>query len=110
MFNYWRPKYLSHDLERIQKRALAITGPGLNYNEELTRTDLVPVNEHHRNLYNSLFNDILNNKSHRLRYFLPPLLKDTRYTLRHTKTFDVPKVKTNRAKNTFILSRSLACT
>ena len=53
---------------------------GLNYNEALSRTDLVSLNEHHRNLCNSLFNDILNDKSHRLRYLLPPLHKATRYT------------------------------
>ena len=94
-------------MERIQKRALAIMCPDLNYNEALTRMDLVSINEHHSNLCNNFFHDILNDKSHRLHYLLPPLHKSTRYTLRRTRTFDVPKVKTNRAKNTFIISSSL---
>ena len=98
---------LYHELERIQKRALAIMCPDFNYNEALTRMDLVLINEHHSNLCNNFFNDILNDKSHRLHYLLPPLQKSTRYILRRTRTFDVPKVKTNRAKNTFIISSSL---
>ena len=53
------------------------------------------------------FNDIRNDKSHRLRYLLPPLHKAAGYTLRHARTFDVPKVKINRARNTYILSSSL---
>ena len=57
VFHYSPPKYLTHELERIQKRALAIMCPGLNYKEALARTDLVSLNEHHRNLWNSLFND-----------------------------------------------------
>ena len=81
--------------------------PDLNYNEALTRMDLVSINEHHSNLCKNFFNEILNDKSHRLHYLLPPLHKSTRYTLRRTRTFDVPKVKTNRAKNTFIISSSL---
>ena len=81
--------------------------PGLNYNEAITRMDLVSLNEHHRNLRNALFNDILNDKSHRLGYLLSPLHKATKYTLGCTRTFDVPKVKTNRARNTFIISSSL---
>ena len=72
------PKYLTHELERIQNRALAIMCPGLNYNEAITRMDLLSLNEHHRNLCNALFNDILNDKSHRLRYLLSPLNKATK--------------------------------
>ena len=76
---------------------------GLNKNEALTRIDLVSLNEHHRNVCNALFNDIFNDKSHRLRYLLPPLHKFTRYTLKHTKSFQGLKVETNRAKNTLII-------
>ena len=54
--------------------------PSLNYTEALTSTDLVSLNEHHRNLCNALFNDIVNGKSHRLHSLLPPLHKATRYT------------------------------
>ena len=49
VFYYSLPKYLTHELERIQKRALVIMCPGLNYNEAITRMDLVSLNEHHRN-------------------------------------------------------------
>ena len=66
VFYHSLPKYLTHELERIQKRVLAIMCPDLNYNEALTRMDLVSINEHHSNLCNNFFNDILNDKSHRL--------------------------------------------
>ena len=82
--------------------------PGLHYNDALTRVNLVSLNEHHRKLCNALFNDILNDKNHRLRYLLPPLRKPAGYSLRHTRTFDVPKVKTNQARNTYIISSSLS--
>ena len=104
---YSLPKYLTHELERIQKRALVIMCPGLYYNEALTHMDIVLLNEHHRNLCNALFNDILNDENHRLRYLLPPLHKAAGFTLRHKRTFDVPKVKTNRAGITYIISSCL---
>ena len=60
VFYYSLPKYLTHELEFIQKRTLAIMCPGLNYNEALTRLDLVSFNaEHYCNLCNALFIDIL---------------------------------------------------
>ena len=79
MFHYLLPKYLTHEVERKQKRALAITCAGLDNNEALTCMDLVSLNEHHRNLCNALFNDILNDKNHRIRYLLPPLHKAAGY-------------------------------
>ena len=39
VFYYSLPKYLTHELERIQKRALGITCHGLHNNEALTRMD-----------------------------------------------------------------------
>ena len=80
---------------------------GLIYNEALTRIDLVSLNEHHRNVCNALFNDIFNDKSHRLRYLFPPLHNFTRCTLRHTKSFQGLKMETNWAKNTLFISSIL---
>lgn len=43
MFYYLLPKYLTHELERKQKRVFAITCHGHHNNESLTRIDLVIV-------------------------------------------------------------------
>ena len=107
VFYYSLPKYLIHELERIQKRALTIIYPSLSYNEALTCMDLVSLNDHHLNLCKDLFNCIVNDKSHRLHYLLPPLHKANKFNLRRTRTFDVPKIKTNRAKKSFMIASCL---
>ena len=58
VFYYSLPKYLIHELERIQKRALIIIYTTLG--EALTCTDLVSLNDHHLNLCKDLFNSIVN--------------------------------------------------
>ena len=85
---------MTHELERIQKRALAIICLSSNYDEALTRLDLVSLHEHHRSLWNDFFNNIVTDKSHRLHHLLPPLRKNERYFFRHERTFAIPKVKT----------------
>ena len=100
-YYYLLEKSLMRKLERLQKRTLAVMCPGVKYNETRTRID------YHRNVCNALFNDIFNDESHTLRYLLPSLHKFTRYTLRHTKSFQGLKVETNRAKNTLIISSIL---
>lgn len=101
------PKNLTRELELIQKRALAIICPSSHYDEALTHLDLVSRHEHHRSLCNDFFNNIVNDKGHRLHHLLPPLRKNERYFFRHKRTFAIPKVKTERAKRSFMIASSL---
>ena len=63
---------------------LVIVCPDLQYNEALTCMDLGLLNEHHCNLCNDLFSDILNDKNHSLWFLIPALHKAAQYTLSHT--------------------------
>ena len=56
-------------------------------------------------LMQGFFNNIVNDKSHRLHHLLPPVRIKTRgnYPFRQKRTFATPKVKTEIAKRYFSL-------
>jgi len=45
VFYYTLPKYLQDELERIQRRAMAIIFPNINYSEALDKASLPKVRE-----------------------------------------------------------------
>ena len=96
VFHSSLPEYLIKDLERVQKRALAIICPNQTYSHALLSINLDSLKQHHHHLSQSLFNSIEGDISHRLHKLLPPLHK-SKYNLRHSRTYDV-SFKTNRAK------------
>ena len=96
-------KYLSEELERLQKRAMKIIFPCRDYNDALSLAGLSTLYERRQVQTTKLFKDIKINKEHKLHKFLPNL-NNSRHNLRKKRTFDVPHFKTNRLKNNFFYS------
>lgn len=106
VFHFSIPQYLMCELERIQKRALSIICYNHDYTETLKCMNIVPLADHHKDICNTLFTTIVNDKNHRLHQLLPPSY-ETKHNLRHSRSFNVPRWKTNRFKNTYIMSSCL---
>ena len=102
VFHYSLPKYLMHELERIQKRAMAIICPGHSYHEALNILNFKELATHHDEICETLFDTIVNDNNHRL-YKLLPAPHETTYSLRRARPFYLPRLKTDRFKNSFIM-------
>ena len=105
VFHYSLPKYLSQDLERVQKRVFGIIYPHLKYEEALNLSGIEHLSTHHQNSCKKLFNAIIKDSNHSLHYLLPPR-HNSIYDLRSIRPFDVPVCKTNRFSNSFIMASS----
>ena len=101
------PKYLSDDLERLQKRALRIILPEKTYAAALESTGLAMMHDRRQTLTERLFSDIVSNKDHALHSLLPKV--NCARPLRSNRCFNVPICKTNRFKNSFIMCNSSNC-
>ena len=100
------PDYLSNDLERIQKRAMHIIYPSLSYHAALLTTELVPLSQRRQQLTDKLFQQILNDKMHKLHKLLPDV-NNTSVNLRKKSKFIMPSIKTDRFKKSFVIFNSL---
>ena len=103
VFHYALPKYLLNELERLQKRALRIICPYMEYHHALSRLGLPTVAEHHDNICNRTFESKVSDSQHKLRKLLPPAFS-TRFNLRRPRTYSLPHCKTNRFKNSFLMA------
>ena len=65
------PKYLSDNLEKLQKRALRIILPEKTYAAALESTSLATMLDRRQTLTERLFSDIVSNKDHALHSLLP---------------------------------------
>ena len=103
VFHSSLPKFLSEEIERIQKRAMRIIFPGISYSSALAESGLLSLHERREFLSNKLFNDIVISSKHKLKSLLPP--KSSCYTehLRTRRTFELPEIHTNRFRNSFIM-------
>ena len=103
VFHYSLPAYLIQELERIQKGAMWIICPGIEYQYALVLVNLPTVAKHHNDICRRTFESICNDSGSKLKKLLPPL-HECKYKLRHTRTFNEPRCRTNRAKNSFIMA------
>ena len=103
VFYYALPAYLMQELGRVQKRAIRIICLGMQYQHALALTNLPPVVENHSDICERTFESIFNDSGHKLRKLLSPL-HGGKYNLRHARTFSIPRCKTNRFKNSFIMA------
>ena len=96
-------KFLSEEIERIQKRTIQIIFPGISYSSALAESGLLSLYERREFLSNKLFNDIVISSKDKLKSLLPP--KSLSYTehLRTRRTFELPEIHTNRFRNSFIM-------
>ncbi len=87
------------ELELIQIRSLKIIFPELSYKEAVILSELCNLEVILTKLCSNFFNN-MNNKSHRLNYFLPET--DNRRQLRHTRKYEPPKCRTDQFKHSFV--------
>ena len=107
VFFYALPKYLQCELERVQKRALSIICPSLPYDEALNEAGIPTIISYCEDICDKVFNPALGNKdTNKLNKLLTEANKAP-YLLRNHRHFALPKWKTDRFKNTFILSSCL---
>ena len=103
VFHHALPAYLLQELERQQKRAMRIICPGIEYLQAFALMSLPTVADHHHNICKRTFERIMNDPNHKLRKLLPPL-HSSKYDVRHARKFTLPRCKTNRFKNSFIMA------
>ena len=103
VFHYALPKYLSDDIEQLQKRAVTIIcGPGLSYSDKLSTCGLQPLSSRRQSSCVKLMNNIVNDPNHKLYCLLPAFNVNCKYSLRHKRRFIQPIYKTDRFKKSFI--------
>ena len=99
----WHPsltKELSSLIESVQKRALHIIYPELNYEVVLSKLNLPSLNERRVTLCKRLFCDI-QKTDHKLHSLLPSK-RDQHYSIRGAKPYPLPKLRTKRSRGSFI--------
>ena len=103
VFDHSLPKYLCDDLENVQKRALAIISPNQSYEHNLQKFNLTTLKDRRMKLCDKLFSSIKSSESHKLHNLLPPLQEEN-YDIRKKRVFNIPMIRTERFKRTFIPS------
>ena len=98
------PQYLSDQLERVQKRALRIRSTNdLSYRQALEVFNIPTLYDSREAIGNLMFQEISNNNNHKVYPLLsPPCLATLR--ARKNRKFQVPRFKTNRFSDSFIVS------
>ena len=94
------PKYLSDNIEFIQKRSLKTIYPGNDYSTCLTLCGLPTLFIRRKTLCEAYFNKIKRN-DHKLHDLLPAE-RNVQYDFRNMNILPVPYARTNRFKNSFI--------
>ena len=101
------PDYLSKSLERIEKRVMKIIyGHDISYELALDQAGLNKLSSYRQHLCDKFFNKTIMNLEDRLQDLLPYNDLQLDY-LRNTRPFTIPICKTNRFKNSFLISSSL---
>ena len=108
LFHRSLPKYLSDDIERIQRSAMRIIFPILSYCEALDKAGIVTLSERRESLSIKLFEDIVSNEHHKLANLLPPMASSHARRLRNKKRFNTPVCRTDRFMNSqFTISHAM---
>ena len=110
VFFYALPKYLRCELERVQKRAMSIICPICLMTRHLRKlvfqTLFHIARTYVTRTVTRFFNAALGNKDNKLNKLLTEANKAP-YSLRNQRHFALPKLKTERFKNRFVLSSCL---
>ena len=91
VFHYSLPKYLSDEMERVQKRSLRIVYPSMHYNEALIESGLETLCARRYAACVKLFSVILDDPNHRLNELVPRSSSHLNYKLREEKNLLMPK-------------------
>ncbi len=99
VWHYDIQKYLSEDIEKIQKRALKIILPSQKYDEALITTDIMPLRDRREKLCEHFFEKNIDNE--KLKDLLPePVLSG--YDLRSVCRYHNYVSRTECFKNSFL--------
>ena len=93
-------KEQSHDLESIQRRALRIILPKLDYPEACEKLNIPSLASRRNEICRAFFNS-MKNENHKLHDMLPQP-RSSQYILRRSLTYPLPKCNTKRYKDSFI--------
>ena len=100
------PLYLSEEIKRVQRRALHVIFPDCCYSEGLAKAGFTTLYDRRSTLCKELFSDINTQGNHKLSHLLP-VRSQQNYTLRSTHSFVVSVCKTNRYRDSFIISHCM---
>ena len=103
VFYHSLPQYLKNELIRLEKRAISIINPGMDYSATGEILNIKPIEEHHNFLCKNLFDNVTKDPNHKL-YDLLPQKHNWHHDLRNGHEFDIPHFNTNRTKNSFIFA------
>ena len=95
------PKYLSNEIESIQKRALRIIHPDLSYSQALKSSKLETLYDRREGLCMKLFSSIEANNDHKLKELIPPKNSPT-INLRSNRKYNLPMMHTDRFRKSFV--------
>ena len=90
----------------LKNRALSIICPILSYNETRKETGISTIISYCEEICDKVFNAALSNKNNKINRLLTEASKAP-YSLRYQGHFALPKWKTDRFRNTFVLSSCL---
>ena len=87
---------------QVEKQAMSIICPGLPYQETIELVNIVPIVDFITGLCNNTFDTSIKDPEHRLNRLIQ-FSEPSRYALRCNRRFIVPKCKTDRLRNSFII-------
>ena len=94
VFHHSLPRYLSEDIERVQKRAMSIICPGLPYRDCLARFGLSTLHDRCQELCTKLFSSI-SSPLNSLHCLLPPK-HEAKYNTRRKRFYNLSHLHTDR--------------
>ena len=97
VFHNSLPKYLSNEIERVQKRFLRRIYPDLSYNDAIKISKLASLFDRRSAACHKFFKGA-QQKDHKLRSLIPQE-KVCKYPLRRCTKFCLPRIRTDRYKN-----------
>ena len=89
---------------------MRIIFPGMRYREALEQGNLQSLYDRRECLCKKLFEQIEQGHSHKLKSLLPGLNTSSLDSLRTVRKYRLPLIKTDRFKNSFILSQAAKVT
>jgi hypothetical protein len=95
-FGYWL---------RVQKRCIKIIFPGVSYEEGLKLAKLETLCDRRSEACKKLFLQAYSDTSHKLHNLIPKE-NSCQYSLRRSRKLLVPRTRTDRFKNSFVISNS----
>jgi hypothetical protein len=105
VFHNSLPQYLNLDIERVQKRCIKRIFPGVSYEEGLKLAKLESLCDRRSEACKKLFLQAYSDTSHKLHNLIPKE-NSCQYSLRRSRKLLVPRTRTDRFKNSFVISNS----